>query len=140
VHIAIKPLAKFLEWGVVPVLYLAGAIDVPVLVLLLASIGAIGRTAYTSFRCLQATLQGGRKPWFALAVGTLPVLGNAAFPAQLVYWSTDPEHRLPQFLLYDCCAGFGRGVPIWGGRDSLLECWSNRLPDLFLQRRRTPSP
>ncbi len=133
VHLAIKPILKLLQWWVVPLLFLLGVIDQATLAVLLASGGMLGRTAYTSLRCLQATLAGQRKPWFALAWGLVPVFGSVAFPLQLVFWSKGRRQRLAQFLVYDTFAGAGRAVPVWGGNDSLLESWSNRLPNRFFR-------
>ena len=69
----------------------------------------------------------------------IPFVGTAAYPIQLVYWSSDSRQRLPQFLVYDTFATLGRAVPIWGGENSLLESWTNRLPNWFLRRNRCES-
>ena len=134
VHMAIKPLMKVLQWWVFPALYLLGAISEPMLALMLVSGGALGRTTYTGLRCVQSGFRGQRQPWAALGVGLLPVVGNVAFPIQAVIWSREQGQRLSQFLLYDACAGIGRRVPIWGGSNSLVEAWANRLPDVILPR------
>jgi hypothetical protein len=135
VHLSIKPAVKFLQWWIFPLLFALGVIHLPALVFLEVFGGAIGRTAYTLYRCAESSIQRRRRPWVALAVGGLPVLGNVAYPLQFVYWCADRRRRLAQFLLYDCFATLGRAMPIWGGENSLLEAWANRLPDLFLRRR-----
>ena len=72
-----------------------------------------------------------------MAVGLVPGLGNTAFPMQLFYSTAGTEQRLPQFVLFDTFAGLGRAIPIWGGRDSLLEARFNRLPHWLVRRLRS---
>lgn len=71
----------------------------------------------------------------ALLVGALPVVGNFAFPLQILYSSTEGRDHLARFILYDGCARLGEHLPIWGGRDTLTEHRFNRLPDLLPRRR-----
>jgi len=127
VHLAIKPVVKVLTWGALPLLALSGAADHWMLVGLLAFSGALGRTAYTAGRVLQAALRGRRAPWLALGVGALPVVGNAAFPIQLLAATRDRDARVARFLVHDILSGIGRRLPIWGGADTLLEHGFNRV-------------
>jgi hypothetical protein len=136
VHLAVKPAVKFLQWGVFPILFAFGLIPLWALVLLEVGGGAIGRTAYTLWRCVESTAGFRRIPWIALVVGLLPVVGNAAFPLQFIYWCRDRRRRLPEFLLLDFLASVGRAAPVWGGENSLLESWSNRLPNLLPRTKR----
>ncbi len=130
VHLMIKPFVKGLQWWVFPALFVVGSINEPVLLLLLVSGGALGRTAYTLGRLIQSGLAGERLPWIALALGALPVAGNAAYPAELVACSVGDTRLLARFIIYDTFAAMGRSVPIWGGADTLVEHRMNRLPDL----------
>ena len=61
-------------------------------------------------RLIQAVVQGQRKPWLAFGVSFLPALGNAAYPAELVYCSTEESGEVARFTLYDTLAAFGRAV------------------------------
>ena len=131
VHLAIKPAVKIMAWLVLPALYLAGLIREPAFLGAIVGCGAACRTAYTTIRILQTSLSGRRRPWVALGVGLLPVLGNMAFPVQLCYRAVRERRRLAQFLLYDTFARVGRSIPIWGGAGSLLESWFNRMPDVL---------
>lgn len=131
VHLAIKPAIKFLEWIVVPALLGAGVIGPAAAALLIASGGTIGRTAYTLGRTAQAAARRQPLPWVALVVGLLPVVGNLAYPAQLL-WAAGHEHRLARFLIYDGGASIGRRLPVWGGADTFTEHFFNRLPDRVL--------
>ncbi len=108
----------------------SGSINEPVLLLLLVSGGALGRTAYTLGRLIQSGLAGERLPWITLALGALPVAGNAAYPAELVACSGGDTRLLARFIIYDTFAAMGRSLPIWGGADTLVEHRMNRLPDL----------
>jgi hypothetical protein len=106
--------------------------------------GSIVRTLYTLARAAQATLTGHERPWIALGVGTLPVLGNLAYPIQIAWTGAGREEPLAQFILSDGCAVLGGKLPIWGGRDPLTEHATNHLPDLVLGlaagSRRTGAP
>jgi hypothetical protein len=62
----------------------------------------------------------------ALFVGTLPVLGNLAFPIQM--YSSHP--RLSTFLIRDAAARLSLLFPIYGGRDSRLEIAAIKLADI----------
>lgn len=121
VHLAIKPAVKALTWLALPLLALAGVADHWTLVGLLAFSGAIGRTAYTGTRSVQALLSGRSVPWVALGVGLLPVIGNAAFPLQLLAATRGQGGLVARFLVHDLLSGIGRRLPIWGGADTLVE-------------------
>ena len=127
VHLAIKPAVKVLTWGSLPLLALSGAADHWMLVGLIAISGALGRTAYTAGRVLQAMLAGRQAPWIALGMGALPVVGNAAFPTQLLAATRGGDGRVARFLVHDILTGIGRRLPIWGGADTLLEHGFNRV-------------
>lgn len=128
-HIVIKPFIKAFQWFAVPVLLASGVLDVTVTALLLVFGGPMGRTLYTGGRFVQALAKRLRPPWIALLIGLLPVVGNTAYPAQLVYCSTESTGGVARFILYDTLAAAGRSVPIWGGSDSLTEHVMNRLGD-----------
>lgn len=135
VHIAIKPLVKSIEYWVFPALFAFALISETTLAVALITGGSIGRTGYTAGRLLQSVLRGRERPWVALLVGALPVVGNFAFPLQILYSSTEGRDHLARFILYDGCARLGEHLPIWGGRDTLTEHRLNRLPDLLPRRR-----
>jgi hypothetical protein len=129
VHIAIKPFVKLIEFWVFPALYAFGAIGEGLLAAVLLGAGATARTLYTLGRMAQASAQGHERPWVALGVGLLPVLGNFAYPLQIAYSSTEEEDDLARFILYDGCTRIGAHLPIWGGNDTWTEHLFNRLPD-----------
>ncbi|MCZ6598092.1 MAG: hypothetical protein O7B99_10665 [Planctomycetota bacterium] len=138
VHLAIKPFVKSIEYWVCPLLFAAGLISGGTLAFVLLTAGALARTAYTGGRLVQSTLRGREKPWIALFVGVLPVVGNFAYPLQLLYSSRIEEDDLARFILYDGCARIGEKLPIWGGRDTLTEHRLNRLPDRLVKLRKSP--
>ena len=132
VHLAIKPPVKAIQWWIVPGLFAAGVIQSGVVtVAILLGGGAIARTLYTTGRIIQSVLSRQRAPWLALGIGVLPVVGNAAYPAQLIYHGTKRGCSIARFILYDTFARIGQHFPIWGGQDTLTEHWFNRLPDVF---------
>lgn len=134
IHIAIKPAMKLVAWLGFPALYAFGLIDESLLLSGVVLSGGIGRTLYTVPRMLGALSRGAPRPWIALGVGVFPVIGNIAFPLQLLYAAQQRDNPVAQFLIYDSFTRLGRMVPIWGGSDSLVEHWTNRLGHIFVRR------
>ena len=56
-----------------------------------------------------------------LKVGAFPVLGNLAYPSQIVVSGVGDRIGVARFLLHDWCAALGRAIPFWGGRDTAPE-------------------
>ncbi len=133
VHIVIKPLVKVTQWGLLPALLVSGVISEVTFAVLLMMGGSIARTLYTSSRLLQSLLIGQRLPWVALLIGLLPMVGNAAYPVQLIHSSTEKAGGLARFIVYDIAATIGRAVPIWGGSDSQVEHFFNRGCDVIVR-------
>lgn len=135
VHLAIKPFVKAFEYWVCPMLYALGFLGEGWLALVMLGAGPAARSLYTGSRIVQNSLQGKERPWTALWVGVVPVLGNFAFPIQFLRSSNTDEDHLARFLLYDGFARIGARVPIWGGEDTLTEHRANRLADLVIRKR-----
>ena len=134
VHLAIKPPVKVIQWWVVPGLFATGVIESGVVTAaILVGGGAIARTLYTMGRLIQSALSGQQQPWLALGVGVLPVLGNTAYPCQLIYHGTSRGNSIARFILCDTFARIGQHFPIWGGQDTLTEHWFSRLPNKFFE-------
>ncbi len=133
VHLMIKPPVKALEYVAVPAALGLGWIDAVTAAVLLLTGGLLGRTLYTAGRLVQAYARRQHRPWVALGVGLLPVVGNAAYPTQLLHDGAEKSGELARFILYDILASIGRAVPIWGGADSLTEHWANRLGDVVVR-------
>lgn len=134
-HIAVKPFVKTLQWWVAPVLLATGVLDPVIAGVLIAVGGAVVRTIYTLCRCIQNAVKRREVPYLALFVGMMPVIGNLAFPLQIIFTSAHEHARVAQFLVYDTLTRIGRAVPIWGGADTLTEHLFNHLPDLLLRLR-----
>ena len=129
VHVAMKPLVKATEYWLAPALFAVGVIDAWTLALVMVTGGIIARTAYTSGRLVHSFLRGREKPWIALAVGALPVVGNFAFPVQILFSATERRDDLARFLIVDAATRVGRHVPIWGGADTRTEHFFNGSAD-----------
>ncbi len=134
-HLGIKPFVKSFEYIVAPALLAAGTIDQVTLGLIWVCGGSVGRTMYTGGRLIQNLLTGRELPLISLWVGLIPVIGNLAFPLQIVRSSRVQDDPLAQFILYDGFAAIGRRIPIWGGRDTLTEHRLNRIPDWVIPAR-----
>ncbi len=137
IHVAIKPPIKLLQWGVFPMLFASGLIGPVVLAAVITFGGMTGRTLYTLGRMIMAELRRERLPWIALAAGLLPVVGNVAYPVQIVFLGTEREGKLAGFILYDSMTAVGELLPIWGGRDTATEHRWNHFGD-FIVRDRYP--
>ncbi len=133
VHLMIKAPIKAAQWLLIPPAVALGWLDVTAAAFLVVAGGFIGRSLYTCARVVQAFARGQRRPWVALGFGLLPMAGNAAYPAQLLYGSTAQSGELARFILYDTLAMAGRSVPIWGGADSLVEHYCCRLGDVAVR-------
>ena len=72
--------------------------------------------------------------WVALVAGMLPVVGNGAYPLQILYTSTERDHDVARFILIDLFTTMGRKIPVWGGPDTQTEHLFNRLPAWFVGR------
>jgi hypothetical protein len=136
VHLAIKPFVKAFEYWVCPMLYAFGLLSEGWLALVMVGAGPAARSLYTGSRIVQNSLQGKERPWTALWVGVVPVVGNFAFPIQFLRSSNTKDDHLARFLLYDGFARIGARLPIWGGEDTLTEHRANRLADLVIRKRR----
>ena len=132
VHLAAKPFVKLAQFWLMPALCLAGVIDGVFLGAFLIAGGSAVRTLYTSGRVVQSALTHREIPWVALGVGTLPALGNMAFPFQIVFSGAHDHCSVARFIVYDTFSRLGQWVPIWGGADTLTEHFVNRLPKLVL--------
>lgn len=137
IHVAIKPAVKAMTWLLLPALYAVGAINEAVLVAGVIAGGSIGRTVYTLARVIAAIGRGAAARWIALGVGIVPVVGNLAFPLQLLYSGRVDGSPIAKFLVYNYASMLGRTVPVWGCRDSLLEHWCNHLGDLVVRDRKS---
>lgn len=135
-HLAIKPFVKTMTWGVLPILFGLGVIDEATLALGVVGGGTIGRTLYSSYRVAESALQGRRAPWAALFVGLAPVIGNVAFPIQILADGLSREEKMARFIVYGVVSRLGEWLPIWGGSDTLAEHGFNRLADLVFSGRK----
>lgn len=128
IHIAIKPVVKIFQYWFLPSLFALGLLGGQTVALVILTGGAIGRTLYTTGRLIQSTVRGDERPWVALGVGVMPVLGNFAYPVQMLYSIRGKDENLARFMLDDGFARLGRHLPIWGGQDTWTEHAMNRIP------------
>jgi hypothetical protein len=132
-HIALKPFVRVVNYGLILPLTLLTLLHPLVLVVAIAAGGAIARSLYTFARLLQAAARGRPKPWVALLVGTLPVIGNAAYPMQILHAGAGRASPLAQFIIYDAFTRVGELLPIWGGRDTQTEHLFNHMADRLIR-------
>jgi hypothetical protein len=135
-HLAIKVPMKLLVYGVVLPLAATGLIGPLTAAALFLAAGPFGRTLYTLTRTGEAMVHRTERPWAALLVGLMPVVGNVAYPMQVLYSSASRQSKLAQFIVCDAVTRFGQHLPIWGGQDTATEHFFNRLSDLVVRDRR----
>ncbi|MCZ4282823.1 hypothetical protein O4H49_18710 [Kiloniella laminariae] len=132
---AVKPFVKVITLAILFTLGAFGVIDVLGGIIGYLSSGVIVRTIYTTCRIIASTGRKAHQPWIALVVGFFPVVGNAAYPLQLLYEGTRGGNAVAKFIIYDLMARLGRAVPIWGGPDTLVEHKLNSIGDLLVRKR-----
>ncbi|WP_372368466.1 hypothetical protein [Candidatus Uabimicrobium sp. HlEnr_7] len=125
VHIAIKPFVKTFEYVVIPSLLVSGVVTLKWSIFLILVSGPVARSLYTIFRLIQSYTRSQKRPWVALFIGAIPVIGNLAYPAQMIY-SASNNNNVATFILYDSVGKFGILMPIWGGEDTATEHFFNR--------------
>jgi hypothetical protein len=131
IHIAIKPAVKATQYWLLPALFAFGLLGGTTVAILIITGGALGRSAYTLGRMVQSAAHGYEKPWVALVVGVMPLVGNLAYPAQMIYSAGGKDEKLARFMMDDGFARVGRHLPIWGGQDTWTEHVLNRIPRSF---------
>ena len=131
IHLALKVPVNLLRYVAVPALYATGVIASGwVAAGLFMFLTPACRTLYSLWRCARSVVRGRRAPWLALLVGAVPTFGNAAYPLQLLAASARGGCEAAPFLVHDIFSATGRRMPIWGGRDTLMEHRTNALATL----------
>jgi len=134
VHLGMKVFVKIAEYGIFPLIYLAGYINELTLGLIMLLGGAFSRTVYTGFRMFQAAAEGKEIPWLAFFVGMIPLMiGNIAYPCQMLYSAAGKRGRVAGFVVYDIFTRIGGWIPIWGGEDTLTEHYFNHSASNLLR-------
>ena len=128
IHVAIKPAVKIVQYWVLPALFALGLLSGQALALLIITGGALGRSSYTLWRIIQSANRGNERPWIALVIGVFPLIGNLAFPIQMMYSAGSKDEKLARFMIDDGFTRIGRILPIWGGADTWTEHAFNRIP------------
>lgn len=127
VHLALKPLDKLLSLLVVPLITAYGIIDVKTGVIAALAVGPVTRTLYTLWRFTHSLVRRRHNyPVIALIIGALPVVGNLAYPLELLFRGSGNRDYLAKFILYSFSAKIGAKLPVWGGKDSGTEHFFNR--------------
>ena len=128
IHIGVKPFIKVFMWTVLPVMIASGSVGLGTAALIVLWTGSIVRTAYTLWR-IGASIVRSRPhyPWVALFVGMLPMLGNLAYPMEILYQSAGRDNVLGKFMTCAFSARVGSKIPVWGGRDTATEHFFNRI-------------
>ena len=128
IHLGIKPLVKSFTFGLLPIFTALGYISLPVAAILLLWSGPAVRTIYTLAQMannLVAEKKNSR--YIALVIGIFPIIGNLAYPIEFAYHSTGNKNLLAKYIAYAFTTKIGAKIPIWGGQDSEIEHFFNRL-------------
>ena len=128
IHLGIKPMVKAFAWVAIPIMMAAGWINLQAGAIIIIGAGSFARTVYTVWRITHSLVKSNPHfPLLALLIGAIPVFGNLAYPIELLYRCTGKRGLLPKFIAYSFTAKFGTKVPIWGGKDSEIEHFFNKM-------------
>ncbi len=128
IHVGLKPFVKTFTYIIVPLLTAAGWIGLGMAAILMLWTGPLVRTVYTLLRIANSLVQNRKHvPLLALLIGAFPVIGNLAYPIEFAYHSTGNRNLLAKHIAYTFTTKIGAKIPIWGGVDSEIEHFFNRL-------------
>ncbi len=128
IHLGIKPFVKFFSYVIMPLLMITGFFDLETGAIIILGLGPITRTLYTLWRMTHSLVRSRKSfPMIALVIGIFPVIGNLAYPAEILYQSTGNKNKVSKFIVYSFSAKVGSKIPIWGGKDSEIEHFFNRI-------------
>jgi hypothetical protein len=128
IHLGLKPVVKTFAFVILPILIAMGYIGLPLAAILLVWTGSIVRTVYTLLQMannLVAEKKNSR--YLALFIGIFPMVGNLAYPVEFAYQSTGKRSQLAKYIAYAFTTKIGGKIPIWGGQDSEIEHFFNRI-------------
>ena len=122
-----------MTWTIIPVIVAFEVTSLGISAFLALAIGPIIRTLYTLWRFGHSLVKSKKNyPVITLIVGTLPVVGNLAYPLELVYRSSRKQDKLAKFIIYSLSARMGSNIPIWGGKDSGIEHFMVKIVSRFI--------
>ncbi|MFT6707618.1 MAG: hypothetical protein ACJATF_002464 [Flavobacteriales bacterium] len=128
IHLGLKPFVKLFTLGILPVLTAMGYIGLPMAAVLLLWTGPAVRTVYTLFQMVNNLVSKQKhNRYLALALGIIPIVGNIAYPAEFAYQTTGDRNQLAKYIAYALTTKIGGKIPIWGGQDSEIEHFFNRI-------------
>lgn len=134
IHLGIKPFVKIFSFIVMPILMASGLFSLATGTIIILLAGPAARTLYTCWRMTHSLIKSKHHyPVIALIIGLMPVIGNMAYPIEIIYQSTGNKNMISKFILYSFSAKAGSKIPIWGGQDSEIEHFLNRLCYLILR-------
>ncbi len=134
IHLGIKPFVKFFSYIVMPVLITSGLFNLQTGAIIILGSGSVARTLYTGWRMTNSLVRSRPHfPFIAFTIGLFPIIGNLAYPAEIIYQSTGKKNKVAKFIVYSFSAKVGSKIPIWGGKDSEIEHFFNRVCHLILK-------
>ena len=128
IHVGVKPFIKVFLWGGLPVMVATQSISLTGAAIVVLWTGPIVRTIYTLWRITHSLLKSRpHYPFVALMVGIFPMVGNLAYPLEILYQSAGKGNLLGKFMTCAFGAKIGSKIPIWGGKDTEIEHFFNRI-------------
>ncbi len=132
-HLGLKPFVKTFEFVIVPILTAVSIFSIGTAAIIILFTGPLVRTVYTLWRMANSLVKKrNHYPFIALVVGAMPIIGNLAYPLELLYQSTAKRNLLGRFMTYSFSAKIGAKIPIWGGKDSEIEHFFNLICHKFI--------
>jgi hypothetical protein len=128
IHLGLKPIVKSFTLIILPILTALGYIGLPMAALLLIWSGSVARTVYTLLQMANNLVSEKKNNrYLALFIGIFPIVGNLAYPVEFAYQTTGNRNQLAKYIAYAFTTKIGGKIPIWGGQDSEIEHFFNRI-------------
>ena len=128
IHLGLKPIVKSFTFVLLPILTAIGMVSLPLAAVLFLWTGPLVRTLYTLSQMANNLVKKKKNNrYLALVIGVLPMIGNLAYPVEFAYQSTGNRNLLAKYIAYAFTAKIGAKIPIWGGQDSEIEHFFNRI-------------
>ncbi|MFK7806347.1 MAG: hypothetical protein AB8F74_00975 [Saprospiraceae bacterium] len=128
IHIGLKPFVKLFTLVILPILTALGYVSLPMAAVLLVWTGPAVRTVYTLLQMANNLVsKTSHNRYIALVLGAMPIVGNIAYPAEFAYQTTGNRNQLAKYIAYAFTTKIGGKIPIWGGQDSEIEHFFNRI-------------
>lgn len=126
IFLALKPFGYFVKIFIVPLLLFYGWINPIAAVFIIIFFSVTVRFIYALLRGIEDFFFGRPFPYVAILIAPIPSFGTCAHPCQMVH-SARKGHEVSQFIVYEVLSTIAKKIPVWGGYNSEIEYFLNRI-------------